>query len=51
VRLIPAKYIPELLELSGNIKNDSEIKNIILKSYIKLLKMMKVKLEIWLVSN
>ena len=38
VRLMLAKFIPEILELSTKIeKNYSEIKNVILKAYIKLL--------------
>jgi serine/threonine-protein phosphatase 2A regulatory subunit A len=37
VRLMLAKFVPEILELSTKIQNNNEIKNIILKSYIKLL--------------
>jgi serine/threonine-protein phosphatase 2A regulatory subunit A len=37
VRLMLAKNISEILELSSKIQNNSEIKNIILKAYIKLL--------------
>ena len=38
VRLMLAKFVPEILELSTKIQNNySEIKNIILKAYIKLL--------------
>ena len=38
VRLMLAKFVPEILELSTKIeKNYSEIKNVILKAYIKLL--------------
>ncbi len=38
VRLMLAKFVPEILELSTKIeKNCSEIKNVILKAYIKLL--------------
>ena len=37
VRLMLAKFMPNILELSSKIKNSSEIKSIILKSYIKLL--------------
>ena len=37
VRLMLAKFIPEILDLSNKIKNNNEIKNIILKSFIKLL--------------
>ena len=37
VRLMLAKYMEELLELSNTISNNSEIKTNLLKSYIKLL--------------
>ena len=38
VRLMLAKFVPEILELSTKIQNNyNEIKNIILKAYIKLL--------------
>ena len=37
VRLMVAKYMEELLELSNTISNNSEIKTNLLKSYIKLL--------------
>ena len=37
MRLIIAKFIPELLELSNKIKNNNDIRIIILRVYIKLL--------------
>ena len=37
VRLMLAKFIPELLELSSKLQNNNEIKGFILKSYVKLL--------------
>ena len=37
VRLMLAKYIPDIFELSSKLQNNNEIKGIILKSYVKLL--------------
>ncbi len=37
VRFIISKFIPELLELSNKIKNNNDIRIIILRVYIKLL--------------
>ena len=38
MRLIIAKFIPELLELSNKIKNNNDIRIIILRVYIKFLR-------------